>query len=72
MVCGHHVSHVASAFCPSPFKKAAILTMDGVGAWATTTISKGRGNKFCILEQINYSESIGLLYSAFTYFCGLR
>ena len=72
MVCEHHVSHAASAFYPSPFKESAILTMDGVGEWATTTIGKGSGNKLCILEQINYPESIGLLYSAFTYFCGFK
>lgn len=72
IVCEHHVSHAASAFYPSPFKEAAILTMDGVGEWATTTIGKGSGNKICILEQINYPESIGLLYSAFTYFCGFK
>lgn len=72
MVCEHHVSHAASAFYPSPFQEAAILTMDGVGEWATTTIGKGIDNKICILEQINYPESIGLLYSAFTYFCGFR
>lgn len=72
MVCEHHVSHAASAFYPSPFKEAAILTMDGVGEWATTTIGKGSDNKLCIFEQINYPESIGLLYSAFTYFCGFK
>ena len=72
MVCEHHVSHAASAFYPSPFEEAAILTMDGVGEWATTTIGKGSGNELCILEQINYPDSLGLLYSAFTYFCGFK
>lgn len=72
MVCEHHVSHAASAFYPSPFNEAAILTMDGVGEWATTTIGKGSGDKLCILEQINYPDSLGLLYSAFTYFCGFK
>ena len=72
MVCEHHVSHAASAFYPSPFTEAAILTMDGVGEWATTTIGKGSGTELCILEQMNYPDSIGLLYSAFTYFCGFK
>lgn len=72
MVCEHHVSHAASAFFPSPFEEAAILTMDGVGEWTTTTIGKGNGNKIQILESISYPDSIGLLYSAFTYFCGFK
>lgn len=72
MVCEHHVSHAASAFYPSPFAEAAILTMDGVGEWATTTIGKGTDANLCILEQLNYPDSLGLLYSAFTYFCGFR
>lgn len=71
-VCEHHMSHAASAFYPSPFKEAAILTMDGVGEWATTTIGYGKGAKIQILEQISYPHSLGLLYSAFTYFCGFR
>ncbi len=71
-VCEHHVSHAASAYYPSPFDEAAILTMDGVGEWATTTIGKGSGNKIVIEEQINYPDSLGLLYSAFTYFCGFK
>lgn len=72
LVCEHHVSHAASAFYPSPFEEAAILTMDGVGEWATTTIGLGKGSKIEILEQLNYPDSLGLLYSAFTYFCGFK
>ncbi len=72
MVCEHHVSHAASAFYPSPFEEAAVLTMDGVGEWATTTIGKGSGNRIEIIEQINFPDSVGLLYSAFTYFCGFK
>lgn len=72
LVCEHHVSHAASAFYPSPFEEAAILTMDGVGEWATTTIGFGKGSKIEILEQLNYPDSLGLLYSAFTYFCGFK
>lgn len=71
-VCEHHISHAASAFYPSPFQEAAIMTMDGVGEWATTTIGKGRGKDIEILEQISYPHSLGLLYSAFTYFCGFK
>ena len=72
LVCEHHVSHAASAFYPSPFEEAAILTMDGVGEWATITIGLGKGSKIDILEQLNYPDSLGLLYSAFTYFCGFK
>lgn len=68
----HHISHAASAYYPSPFQEAAILTIDGVGEWATTTIGVGKGNKIKILEQMNYPHSLGLLYSAFTYFCGFK
>ncbi len=68
----HHLSHAASAFYPSPFEKAAILTMDGVGEWATTTIGRGEGGEVVILEEIRYPHSLGLLYSAFTYFCGFK
>ena len=68
----HHISHAASAYYPSPFEEAAILTIDGVGEWATTTIGVGKGNEIKILEQINYPHSLGLLYSAFTYFCGFK
>ena len=68
----HHISHAASAFYPSPFKKAAIITMDGVGEWATTTIGYGEGNRIKLLKEIDYPHSLGLLYSAFTYFCGFK
>lgn len=68
----HHLSHAASAFFPSPFAEAAILTIDGVGEWATTTISYGSGNKITILKELHFPHSIGLLYSAFTYYCGFR
>ncbi len=68
----HHLSHAASAFYPSPFEQAAIVTMDGVGEWATTTIGRGQGQKVEILEEIHYPHSLGLLYSAFTYFCGFK
>lgn len=72
LICEHHVSHAASAFFPSPFEEAAIITMDGVGEWATTTIGIGKGKEIEILEQLNYPDSLGLLYSAFTYFCGFK
>ena len=68
----HHIAHAASAFYPSPYSEAAILTIDGVGEWATTTIGIGRENEIKILEQINYPHSLGLLYSAFTWFCGFK
>ncbi|MGE5394372.1 MAG: carbamoyltransferase [Candidatus Saccharibacteria bacterium] len=68
----HHLSHAASAFYPSPFEEAAILTIDGVGEWATTTISHGKENKITILKELHFPHSIGLLYSAFTYYCGFR
>lgn len=68
----HHLSHAASAFYPSPFEEAAILTIDGVGEWATTTISHGKGNTISILKELHFPHSIGLLYSAFTYYCGFR
>lgn len=71
-VCEHHVSHAASAFYPSPFEKAAIITLDGVGEWATTTIGIGQGTDISIKEQIKFPHSLGLLYSAFTYFCGFK
>jgi carbamoyltransferase len=66
----HHLSHAASAFYPSPFEEAAILTIDGVGEWATTTISRGRGKDIEILSELHFPHSVGLLYSAFTYFLG--
>lgn len=68
----HHLSHAASAFYPSPYEEAAFITVDGVGEWATTTYGVGQGNKIKILKQINFPHSLGLLYSAFTYFCGFR
>ena len=66
----HHLSHAASAFYPSPFQEAAILTIDGVGEWATTTIGYGRGNDITILKELHFPHSVGLLYSAFTYYTG--
>lgn len=68
----HHESHAASAFYPSPFTEAAILTLDGVGEWATSTIGLGRGHRLEILKEIRFPHSLGLLYSAFTYFTGFR
>ncbi len=68
----HHMSHAASAFYPSPFKKAAILTIDGVGEWATTTYGIGEDNKIKLKKQLNFPDSIGLLYSAFTYYLGFK
>lgn len=68
----HHAAHAASAFYPSPFQNAATLTLDGVGEWATTTVGHGTGADITILKQINFPHSLGLLYSAFTYFCGFK
>ena len=68
----HHLSHAASAFYPSPFDNAAILTMDGVGEWATSTIGIGRADKIELLKELHFPHSPGLLYSAFTYYCGFR
>ena len=68
----HHESHAASAFFPSPFEKAAILTIDGVGEWATTTMGRGNGSKLEIFKELRFPHSLGLLYSAFTYFTGFR
>lgn len=68
----HHLSHAASAFYPSPFDEAAILTIDGVGEWATTTICHGKGNEIEILKELHFPHSVGLLYSAFTYYIGFR
>ena len=72
LVAKHHLSHAASAFYPSPFEHAAILTLDGVGEWNTTTIGYGADNKITLLKKIDFPHSIGLLYSAFTYFCGFK
>ncbi|MEA2599644.1 MAG: carbamoyltransferase [Acidobacteriota bacterium] len=68
----HHESHAASAFYPSPFEEAAVLTLDGVGEWATTTIGVGEGNRLRLIREIPFPHSLGLLYSAFTYFTGFR
>lgn len=68
----HHLSHAASAFYPSPFPEAAILTIDGVGEWATCTIGSGRENGIEILRELDFPHSLGLLYSAFTYYCGFK
>jgi len=68
----HHLSHAASAFYPSPFEEAAILTVDGVGEWATTTIGIGSGNTIKLLRELDFPHSLGLLYSAFTYYCGFK
>ena len=68
----HHLSHAASAFYPSPFSEAAILTIDGVGEWATTTIGHGRGQQIEVLRELHFPHSLGLLYSAFTYYCGFK
>jgi carbamoyltransferase len=68
----HHVSHAASAFYPSPFEEAAILTLDGVGEWATTTLGTGRGNTLTIEKELHFPHSLGLLYSAFTYYAGFK
>jgi carbamoyltransferase len=68
----HHLSHAASAFFSSPYDEAVILTLDGVGEWATTTISLGKHNKINILKEIHFPHSLGLLYSAFTYFLGFK
>lgn len=68
----HHLSHAASAFYPSPFEDAAILTMDGVGEWATTTLAQGRGNDIKVHKELHFPHSLGLLYSAVTYYIGFK
>ena len=68
----HHEAHVASAYYPSPFEEAAILTVDGVGEWATASYGFGRGNEITLLKELQFPDSLGLLYSAFTYFTGFR
>ena len=68
----HHQSHAASAFYPSPFEEALVLTMDGVGEWATTSVALGRGNHLEIIKEIHFPHSLGLLYSAFTYYTGFK
>ena len=68
----HHLSHAASAFYPSPYSEALVVTLDGVGEWATTTVAKGQGHELKILKEIHFPHSLGLLYSAFTYFTGFK
>ena len=68
----HHESHAASAFFPSPFQEAAILTMDGVGEWATSSLALGKDNKIELLQELHFPHSLGLLYSAFTYYLGFK
>ena len=68
----HHEAHAASAFFPSPFERAAVLTVDGVGEWATASIGQGVGNRLDLLAEMNFPHSLGLLYSAFTYYVGFR
>jgi carbamoyltransferase len=68
----HHESHAASSFFPSPFEEAAILTLDGVGEWATASYGVGRGNRISLTHELRFPHSLGLLYSAFTYFCGFK
>lgn len=68
----HHLSHAASAFFPSPFEEAAVLTMDGVGEWTTTSLAIGKGNQLSVHKEIHFPHSLGLLYSAFTYYTGFK
>lgn len=72
LFCDHHMSHAASAFYPSGFDEALVLVMDGVGEWNTTTVYHGKNNKLKVLKKINFPHSLGLLYSAFTYYCGFK
>ena len=68
----HHESHAASAFFPSPFDEAAILTLDGVGEWTTAAFGVGEGNRIRLIDHVAFPHSLGLLYSAFTYYCGFK
>lgn len=68
----HHLSHAASAFFPSPFERAAVLTMDGVGEWTTTSLAVGEGSRLKVIREIHFPHSLGLLYSAFTYYTGFK
>lgn len=72
LFCEHHLSHAASAFYPSPYETAAVLTLDGVGEWATTSAAMGSGNKLEMFQEIHFPHSLGLLYSAFTYYVGFK
>src|SRR4030081_3498134 len=72
LFCEHHLSHAASAFYPSPYESAAVLTMDGVGEWATTSAAMGNGKTLEIFQEIHFPHSLGLLYSAFTYYTGFK
>jgi carbamoyltransferase len=72
LFCEHHLSHAASAFYPSPFERAAVLTLDGVGEWTTTAVAVGEGNNLAIHKEIHFPHSLGLLYSAFTYYTGFK
>ena len=72
LFCEHHLSHAASAFYPSPFQEAAILTIDGVGEWATASICRGEGKNIKILQELRFPHSLGMLYSAFTYYTGFK
>ena len=68
----HHQSHAASAFYPSPFDEAVVLTIDGVGEWATTSVAMGSGNNLKVIKELHFPHSLGLLYSAFTYYTGFK
>ena len=72
LFCEHHLSHAASAFYPSPFEDAVVLTMDGVGEWATTSAAMGSGKNLEVFQEIHFPHSLGLLYSAFTYYTGFK
>ena len=72
LFCLHHLSHAASAYFPSPFESAAVLTVDGVGEWTTTALGTGRGNAVSLKSEIRFPHSLGLLYSAFTHYLGFK